>query len=147
MKKPNHRSLLLKVTCAGIFKQCMGARNWVGIGLSYRHARARICKRLRRPGIDSEDSIPYAYAAWRASTTKRVVGPARQDGNRFLGSFKGLQIRALATQPSEIGSLKCSFKVKKNRALLTNSRHFYFSFSATQIQSQFSPYIFGFFSH
>jgi hypothetical protein len=23
---------------------------------------ARICKRLRRPGIDSEDSIPPAYA-------------------------------------------------------------------------------------
>ncbi len=35
---------------------------------------ARICKRLRSPGIDS----------------------ARQAGNRFLGSLKGLQIRALA---------------------------------------------------
>ncbi len=27
---------------------------------------ARICKRLRRPGIDSEDSIPPAYVGWRA---------------------------------------------------------------------------------
>ena len=26
-------------TCAGIFKQCVGSRNRVGIGLSYRHAR------------------------------------------------------------------------------------------------------------
>jgi hypothetical protein len=55
---------------------------------------ARICKRLRRPGIDSEDSIPPANVAWRASTTNRVVVPARQAGNRFLGSFKGSQIRA-----------------------------------------------------
>ncbi len=59
--------------------------------------RARNCKRLRRPGIDSEDSIPPAYVAWRAGTTNRVVVPARQDGNRYLGSLKGLQIRALST--------------------------------------------------
>ncbi len=32
---------------------------------------------------------------WRASTTNRVIVPARQAGNRFLGSLKGLQIRAL----------------------------------------------------
>jgi hypothetical protein len=31
--------------------------------------RARIYKRLWRPGIDSEDSIPPAYVAWRAGTT------------------------------------------------------------------------------
>ncbi len=65
-----------------------------------RHARytvsARICKRLRSPGIDSEESIPPVYvASWRAGTTNRVVAPARQAGNRFLGSLKGLQIRAL----------------------------------------------------
>jgi hypothetical protein len=35
--------------------------NRVGIGSSYRPARARICKRLRRPGIDSEDSIPPGW--------------------------------------------------------------------------------------
>ncbi len=56
--------------------------------------RARICKRLRRPGIDSEDSIPPAYVAWRAGTTNKVIVPARQAENRFLGSTKGLQIRA-----------------------------------------------------
>jgi hypothetical protein len=58
-------------------------------------ARADICKRLRSPGIDSEESIPPEYVAWRASTTNRVDVPARQGKNRFLGSFKGLQIRAL----------------------------------------------------
>ena len=59
-----------------------------------KRTRARICKRLRRPGIDSEDSIPPAYVAWRAGPTNRVVVQARQAVNRFLGSFKGLQIRA-----------------------------------------------------
>jgi hypothetical protein len=54
-----------------------------------------------RPGIDSEDSIPPAYVAWRAITTNRVVVPARQAGNRFLGSVKGLQIRALLSRGSD----------------------------------------------
>ncbi len=40
--------------------------------------------------------MPLAYVAWRAGTTYRVVVPVRQAGNRFLGSLKGLQIRALA---------------------------------------------------
>jgi hypothetical protein len=61
----------------------------------HHHFTSRICKRLRRRGIDSEDSIPLAYVAWRAGMTKRVVVPVCQPGNRFLGSFKGLQIRAL----------------------------------------------------
>jgi hypothetical protein len=38
----------------GILEQSMGARNRVGMGLSYRPPpRARICKHLRSPGIDS----------------------------------------------------------------------------------------------
>ncbi len=57
-------------------------------------SRARICKRLRSPGIDSEESILSAYLAGRTGTTNMVVVPARQAGNRFLGSLKGLQIRA-----------------------------------------------------
>ncbi len=58
---------------------------------------ARICKRFWNPEIDSEESIQLAYVAWRAGTTNyRVVVPARQAGNRFLGSLKGLQIRALS---------------------------------------------------
>jgi hypothetical protein len=51
-------------------------------------SRARIYKRLRSPGIDSEKSIPLAYVAWRAGTTNRVVVPARQSGNRFRGLLK-----------------------------------------------------------
>ncbi len=51
-------------------------------------------KRLWRPGIDSEESIPPACVARRAGSTNRVVVPARQHENRFLRSLKGLQIRA-----------------------------------------------------
>jgi hypothetical protein len=65
---------------------------------------ARVCKRLKSQGIDSEESIPPACVAWRAGTTNRVVEPARLAGNRFLGSritntgsglHKRLQVRAL----------------------------------------------------
>ncbi len=41
------------------------------------------------------EAIPQAYITWRAGTSNRVVVPAHQAGNRFLGSLKGLQIRAL----------------------------------------------------
>jgi hypothetical protein len=41
-----------------------------------------------------QESIPQAHEAWRAGTTNRVVVPVCQAGNRFLGSLKGLQIRA-----------------------------------------------------
>jgi hypothetical protein len=41
------------------------------------------------------ESIPPAYAAWRAGTSNRVVVPARKVRNRFLGFLKRLQIRAL----------------------------------------------------
>jgi hypothetical protein len=58
---------------------------------------ARICKCLRSPRIDSKESIAPAFVAWRAGTSNRVVVPTRQAGNRFLGSLKGLQIRALHT--------------------------------------------------
>ncbi len=43
---------------------------------------ARICKRLRSPGIDSKESMPQAYVAWRAGTS-RVAVPARHAWNRF----------------------------------------------------------------
>jgi hypothetical protein len=55
----------------------------------------RIYKRLRSPGIDSKEPIPPAYVVWRAGASDRVVVPARKAGNRFLGSLKGLQMRAL----------------------------------------------------
>jgi hypothetical protein len=41
------------------------------------------------PGIKS------ASLCWRAATTNGVVATACQAGNRFLGSLKGLQLRAL----------------------------------------------------
>jgi hypothetical protein len=37
-------------------------------------------------GIDSEESIPSAYVVWRADATNRIVVPAYQAGNRFLGA-------------------------------------------------------------
>ncbi len=43
----------------------------------------------------AEESIPPGYVAWRVGTFKRVVVPAIQAGNRFLGSLKDSQIRAL----------------------------------------------------
>ncbi len=54
------------MSCAGIFKLSMGARNPVGIGLSN---RARSFKLLRSSRIDSKVSISPAYVAWRAGTT------------------------------------------------------------------------------
>jgi hypothetical protein len=68
-------------------------------------ARACICKRFRGPGIDSEEAIPPAYVAWRASTINRVIIPARQARNRFLGFLKGLQIRAQHCTPPRISPL------------------------------------------
>ncbi len=47
-------------------------------------------QRLRSPEIDSEESTPPAYVAWRAGTTNKVVVRVWQIGNRFLGSLKGL---------------------------------------------------------
>ncbi len=73
-----------------------------GFHSSIRHSgiRARICKSLRSPEIDSEESIPPAYVARPAGTTNSVVVRARQAGNRFLGSLKGIQIRAQESIPA-----------------------------------------------
>jgi hypothetical protein len=62
--------------------------------LLFRPARARIGKRLRSPGIASKESIPPAYVGWRTGMSNRVVVPAIQAWTRFLGSLKGLLIRA-----------------------------------------------------
>jgi hypothetical protein len=50
--------------------------------------RARIFKCLRSPGINSKESIPPAYVAWRAGISNKGIVPARQAGNRFLGLLK-----------------------------------------------------------
>ncbi len=68
----------------------------------------RICKRLKSPGIVSKPEPVFvnvlgidsaAYVAWRAGSTNRGLIQARKAGNRFLGSLKGLQIRALCCAP------------------------------------------------
>ncbi len=60
--------------------------------------RARICERLRRPGIDSKEPIPPAYVAWRPGTlTLFVVRPDKLQrlAESIPGLLKHLQIRAL----------------------------------------------------
>jgi hypothetical protein len=54
-----------------------------------------------RARIDSKDSIlrnrvrqPMYSVAWWAGTSNRIVVPAHQAGNRFLGPLKGLKIPA-----------------------------------------------------
>jgi hypothetical protein len=37
-----------------------------------RNTLSTICKRLRSPGIDSKESIPTVYEAWRAGTSNRL---------------------------------------------------------------------------
>ncbi len=76
----------------------MGAGNQVGIELLYRAAslcslatqfQTRFLESIPRPLWD----LSYRHLR-RAGTSNRVVVPARQAGNRFLGSLKGLQIQA-----------------------------------------------------
>ncbi len=61
--------------------------------------RARISKRSRSPGIDSKESIPPAYVAWRASPSNRVVVPAWESIPELLkrltnsGSVRGVSVR------------------------------------------------------
>jgi hypothetical protein len=75
---------------AGILEQSTGARNRIGIVLSY---RARIFKLLRRLRIDSKEPIPPGCVAWRSTTTLFLLsshtntGPLGHIGwpNQFLG--------------------------------------------------------------
>jgi hypothetical protein len=62
--------------------------------------RARICKRLRSPGIGSKESILQAYVAWWAGAPHRVVVPARKAGNRFMGSLK--RFKNCVLMPAEL---------------------------------------------
>jgi hypothetical protein len=51
-------------------------------------SRARIFERLRSQEIDSEESIPPTYVAWRAGTTNRIGVPARQAWESIPGQLK-----------------------------------------------------------
>ncbi len=59
--------------------------------------RARICKRLRSPGIDSKESIPPGFVAWRAGTTILLRLEESITWNRSLSSWNvykfGLRMR------------------------------------------------------
>ncbi len=60
-----------------------------------------------------------------AGTSIRVIVPARQVGNRFLGSLNGLHIRVQATYAGEIDSLETILGLLKSlkiRALYWNFR-------------------------
>ncbi len=55
--------------------------------------RARICKRLWRPGIDSEESISPACVARRAGTKNRVLVPTARLGIDFWSPYKVYKYR------------------------------------------------------
>ncbi len=90
----NFVSFILKTYRETVLASAVGHwQRWGLVGESKREKpRAQICKRFRSPGIDSKESIPPAYVAWRAGTWNRfvvyplmysVVVPARQAGYRF----------------------------------------------------------------
>ncbi len=71
-------------------------------------ANVRIFKRLRRPGIDSKESIPPAYKARRAGTTDRVIVRSYQPARLHMlaesipGLLKRLKIRALKDKAADM---------------------------------------------
>jgi hypothetical protein len=58
--------------------------------------RARICERLRSPGIDFKESIPPAYVVWRAGTLTLFVVSTRQ----ATKAAECLQIGGLTMDPT-----------------------------------------------
>ncbi len=78
----------------------MGTRNRVGIGLLYRPARARICKPLKEPRIDSQPGGPVRqpYLLYRLARLHRLAESIPR--NRLLGSLNvykyGLRLHWLA---------------------------------------------------
>jgi hypothetical protein len=65
----------------------MGASNLIRKGKSYRPARARICKRLKSPGIDSKESIAGLLKGFSNSDSVESIP----------GLLKRVQIRVQAT--------------------------------------------------
>ncbi len=47
--------------------------------------RARICQRLRNPGIDSKESVPPAYVAWQKDS---IPGLLKRFQNRAMRTMK-----------------------------------------------------------
>ncbi len=88
------------MNCVGILEQPMGARNRVGIGLSYRPSRTLFADLFRRPGIDFQPGGPVRqpYFSYRPVTLHRLAKSIPR--NRFLGSINvykyGLWLHRLA---------------------------------------------------
>jgi hypothetical protein len=72
-------------------------------------SRARICKRLWSPGIDSASLCRLAGQCDKE---------ARQGGNRFLGSLKCLQLRAQAAKFGKFDSRPTALIPRPNRMKL-----------------------------
>jgi hypothetical protein len=77
---------------AGIFKQPLGARNRVGVGLSYRLARLH-----RAGGIDSMESIPGLFKSSKIRAQQSTWAGKIDSLESILGLLKRLKIRAQAT--------------------------------------------------
>ncbi len=88
---------------AGIFKQSMGTRNWVGIGLQYCTGPPEpvFVNLLRHLGMDSQPGGPVRQPSllYRLARLHRLA-------ESIPGLLKRLQIRAQATLASGIGSLE-----------------------------------------
>ncbi len=72
---------------AGIFKQPMGTRNRVGIGLLYRPARAHICKPFKEPEIDSQSGEPVRelYLLYRLARFHRLAEGSLNVYSGYIG--------------------------------------------------------------
>jgi hypothetical protein len=81
------QTLIGQKTVLEFLNNLWGARNRVGVGLSYRPARARIFKLLRSPRIDSTEPIPPGCVPWRAAYDNLIP-------TRFLAPIDCLKIPA-----------------------------------------------------
>ncbi len=71
----------------------MGARNRVRVGLTYRPTKARNCKRLRSPGIDSwAPKTFYKFGLRLLSLAESILWES------IPGLLKSLQIPSLAVR-------------------------------------------------
>ncbi len=86
---PTQQNLREKATCAGIFRQSMGARNWVGIGLSYRpdrlHSLAELVPwnrflgslKVKKFGLCTRlcsSTLPLLWSSWAEAEFLVVIG-------------------------------------------------------------------------
>jgi hypothetical protein len=70
--------------------------------------RVRICKRVRSPGIDSKESIPPAFVAWRGRYDKWMVNT-----HLFLILRQYQALAKLCFQERFNASLCCTMLMKK----------------------------------